>query len=176
MNRFIFVLAIAIPVLASPLAPVLAEDGVKIGYVDLRKVLTESKAGKQHKAEMEKLIKQKQDQLSKEEQKLRDLQQSLEKEKLVLTEAQRQEKQQQFQQRVQDFQRQRAEAQQELSQRDNQFTQRAVADIQDIIREIAKQEKLILVFEKNDMPVLYAADGPDLTEKVLQRYNARPGK
>jgi len=51
-----------------------------------------------------------------------------------------------------------------------------MTDIGKIISEIAKQEKLHLVFEKNRLPVLYAADGPNLTQQVLKKYDAQHGK
>lgn len=159
--------------------PVHAEDAIRIGYVDVRKVLYESESGKRHKAEMERLIKSHQDQLSKEEQKLRELQQAYEKNKLTLTEAQKKEKQKEFQDKFQAFQQHRSEAQQELSKKDNEFTRQALADIRAIVQALAREEKLALVFEKNElngMLVLYAQDGPDLTDKVLARFNAKSGK
>jgi outer membrane protein len=82
-----------------------AADKPAIGYVDMRTVLVESKAGKQHKLDMEKFVKSKQTELKKEEEKLKSLQQTLEKEMLTLTEAQKQDKQRGFQEKVQVFQK-----------------------------------------------------------------------
>jgi len=153
----------------------LAADGPRLGYVDVRKVLSESKAGKSSKAVLEKLIKQKQAVLEKEEKQLKDMQQSYEKEQLTLTEAQKKEKQKAFQEKLQAFQKLRAESQNEVRKKDTEFTNKAMNDIQAIIRELAEQEKLLMVFEKNQVP-LYAQDGPDLTDKVLKKYDAKYGK
>ncbi len=151
-------------------------DDVKIGYVDLRKVLTESKAGKRTKGEIEKVVKQRQDTLVKDEQKLKTLQEAFEKDKLILSEVQKQQKQQEFQQKLQAYQKAAGEAQREVGQKEAEFTKKAIPEIKAIISEVAKEEKLVLVFEKNEMPVLYATEGPDLTDKVLKKYDAKGAK
>ena len=146
-------------------------EAVGIGYVDMRKVLTENKAGQRVKADIEKAAKTRQDALAKEEQKLKGLQQAYEKDKLLLSEAQRKEKQKDFQKKFEAYQKQAAQAQKELSQKEADYTKKAVPEIRTIIRELAQEQKLSLVFEKNQVPALYSADGPDLTETVLSRYN-----
>lgn len=162
----------SIVVLLSLLALTAAHaDAGNIGYVDMRKVLTENKGGVKVKADLEKAVKARKDVLAKEEEKLKALQAAYEKDKLLLSEAQRQAKQKDFQQKLEAYQKQAAQAQRELSQKEREYTQKAVPEIRAIIRELAKEEKLTLVFEKNEIPALYAADGPDLTDKVLTRYN-----
>lgn len=146
-------------------------EAVGIGYVDMRKVLTENKTGQRVKADIEKAAKARQDALAKEEQKLKGLQQAYEKDKLLLSEAQRKEKQKDFQKKLEAYQTQAAQAQRELSQQEAEYTKKAVPEIRAIIRELAQEQKLSLVFEKNQVPALYSADGPDLTETVLARYN-----
>jgi outer membrane protein len=155
-------------------APVLAADSVKIGYVDVRTVVLESKSGKQHKVDMEKFVKDKQVALKKEEDKLKTLQQNLEKEMLTLTEAQKQEKQRDFQGKVQAFQKSAQEAEREVRQKDTEYTNKALEEVRKVITEVAKDEKVGLVLGKSEMSVLYAEDGMDLTAKVIKKYDSRP--
>lgn len=162
-------LAVVLSFVLIPLAAY-AEVG-NIGYVDMRKVLTENKSGQRVKADLEKEVKTRKDALAKEEGKLKALQEAYEKDKLLLSENQRKEKQKDFQRKLEAYQKTAAQAQRELSQKEAEYTKKAVPEIRAIIRELAKEEKLVLVFEKNDVPALYAADGPDLTDKVLTRYN-----
>jgi outer membrane protein len=152
--------------------PSYAEEPARVGYVDLRKVLVESKSGKSSKAELDKIIKQKQDQLKKEEQKLKDMQQAYEKDQLLMTEPQKKAKQKEFQEKAQAFQVHQGEAQQELRKRDAEFAQKAIGEISKIVAELAKEKKLMLVFERTAQP-LYAEPGPDLTAEVLKRYDAK---
>lgn len=151
-----------------------AED-VRIGYVDVRKVLTESKAGQQVKGEIEKLVKKHRETLGKGEQELKDMQGAYEKDKLLMSESQRETKQQEFQDKLKAFQQARARAQREIDEKERAFTNQALPKIREIIRDLAKQQKLTLVFDKHDASVLYAADGPDLTDKVIDRFNAKGG-
>lgn len=155
-------------------APVLAADSVKIGYVDVRTVVLESKSGKQHKVDMEKFVKDKQAALKKDEDKLKTLQQNLEKEMLTLTEAQKQEKQRDFQGKVQVFQKSAQEAEREVRQKDTEYTNKALEEVRKVITEVAKDEKVGLVLGKTEMSVLYAEDGMDLTAKVIKKYDSRP--
>ena len=154
-------------------SPVLAADSVKIGYVDVRAVVLESKTGQQHKAEMEKFVKDRQAALKKEEDKLKSLQQTLEKEMLTLTEAQKQDKQRGFQEKVQAFQKGAQDAEREVRQKDTEYTNKAVEIVRKLITDVAKDEKLGLVLGKTEMSVLYAEDGMDLTAKVIQKYDSR---
>jgi outer membrane protein len=157
-------------------APVLAADSLKMGYVDMRAVLTESKSGKAHRAELENYIKDKQAALRKEEDKLNAMKQSLEKEQLTLSDKQKQDKQHDFQAKVQAFQKMAGEADQELRKKDADYTNKAVADIRKIIADLAKAEKINIVLAKTDMTVLYADDGMDLTQKVIDKFDAQSAK
>jgi outer membrane protein len=156
--------------------PGYAEGKPRFGYVDLNKVLLESKTGKRNKAEIEKLVKQKQEQITKEVQKTKNLHQTLEKDQLVLTDAQRRTKQREIQQKREDLQQMERDAQREVNKKNNEFLNKAMGEVRQITAEIAREEKLTLVFDKYQMPVLYAEDGPDLTDKVMKKYDAKAGK
>lgn len=168
------VLGLAALLVAGAAFSAYAED-TRIGYVDMRKVLNESKAGKRAKDDIEKLVKQRQGVLDREQQQLKSMREAYEKEQLLLSDAQKQAKQREFEEKVRAFQQSTAEAEREVQQKQNEYRRKAIPDIQAIIRDLAKAEKLTLVFEKNEMPVLYAIDGPDLTAKVIQRLDAKGG-
>jgi outer membrane protein len=150
-------------------------DDTRIGYVDMRKVLNETKAGKRAKEDIEKLVKQRQGGLDKEQQQLKSMQEKFEKEQLLLSDAQKQAKQREFETKVRAFQQSTQDAERDVQQKQAEYTRKAIPEIRAVIRDVAKEEKLTLVFEKNEMPVLYAVDGPDLTAKVIQRVDAKSG-
>lgn len=172
MKRIAWAVLVAVGIFHLGLA--YAED-VRIGYVDLRKVMNESKSGQKARAEIEKMVKERRERLTREDQELKDMQQTLEKNKLLMSESQRAAKQKEFEDKLRAFQQARADAQREIEQKDREFASKALPQIRDIIRDVAKEQKLTFVFEKNDTPVLYAPDGPDLTDKVIQRFNAKRG-
>lgn len=150
-------------------------DDIHIGYVDMRRVMTETKTGKRVKAELEKTFKQRQETLAHDQEELKKMQQAYEKDKLLLSDAQKQTKQREFDDKMRAYQQSAAEAQREIDQKQIEYTRKAYPEVQAIIRDLAKEQKLVLVFEKHEMPVLYAVDGPDLTDKVIQRLDAKGG-
>ena len=176
MRKVIFASLFIATLTVSAIQSSQGEDSSKYGYVDVRKVLLESKTGKLKKAEMEKLIKQRKDQLVKEEQKLKTMRETYEKEQLILTDVLKQQRQKQFQEKLEAYRKMASEAQKELGQKDAEFSRAAMVTIREVVAKIAKEQNLNLVFEKNDQPVLFAKEGPDLTNLVIKRMNAKPGK
>jgi len=153
-------------------ASAVAADQPLIGYVDLQKVVNESKSGKQARAALEQLVRQKNEQIAREEKTLKDQVAAFEKNQLAMSEAQKNQKRKDLEERFQTFQKSRSEAQRDLAKRENEFLSKAMPALRDIIAAIAQSEKLLLVFDKREMPALYAAEGPDLTGRVLKEFDA----
>lgn len=148
-------------------------DTPSIGYVDMRQVLLESKIGKKKKAEFEKLVKEKESQLSKEEEKLKAMEQAFQKEQLLMTEEQKQAKRREYQEKSQTFQRMVRDAKEEVARKDSEFTAKAVGEVRAIVADLAKSMKLQLVLEASESGLLYADDALNLTPKVMERYDAK---
>src|SRR3989344_5979435 len=144
-----------------------------MGYVDLRKLLVESKIGQKNKAELDKLIKEKEKALTGEEGKLQAIQQAFQKDMLLMTDEQKQAKQKEFQEKAEAYQKLVSEAKQAVGKKDNEFASQSLAEIKKIIAAVAKEMKLNLVLEASESGLLYAEDGMDLTQKVLERYDAK---
>lgn len=157
-------------------APSYGADSLRIGYVDMRQVLVASKAGKAHQAEMQRMIKEKQSELDKETQKLQAMKDSFEKEQMTLSDVQKKAKQKEFQDEMQKYQQEVGDAQNLVHQKDSEYTQKAVAKIRGIIAQIAQKDKLNLVFEKTELMVLYSDPGLDITQQVMQKYDASGAK
>ena len=150
-----------------------AAEAPTIGYVDLRKLLVESKVGQKNKAELDKLIKEKEKALTGEEGKLQAIQQAFQKDMLLMTDDQKQAKQKEFQEKAEAYQKLVNEAKQTVGKKDNEFASQSLVEIKKIIAAVAKEMKLSLVLEASESGMLYAEDGMDLTQKVLERYDAK---
>ena len=144
-----------------------------IGYVDLRKLLIESKIGQKNKAEMDKLIKEKEKLLASEEGKLQALQQTFQKDQLLMTDEQKQAKQNEFQEKAEAYKKLVNEAKQVVNKKDSEFASQSMVELKKIIAVLAKEMKLSLMLEVSESGILYAQDGMDLTQKVLERYDAK---
>lgn len=169
MKKFIFFLPLIL--LLSNTA--MAADKPDIGYVDVRKVLLESKIGKKNKAEFEKMIKEKESSLIKEEEKLKAMQESFQKDQLLMTDEQKKAKQKAFQEKADAYQKMVKEAKQEVGKKDSEYTAKSLAEVRGIIAELAREMKLKLVLEVSESGLLYADENMDLTAKVMEKYDAK---
>jgi outer membrane protein len=161
---------------AGSMAVVQAEEVLRVGVLDVRKVMVESKTGQQHRAELEKMIKERRDKLSKEEASIKALQEKLEKDKLVLTDKQKEQKQKEVEDKIGVLKKMSQDAQQEVAKRDGELSTKASGVVRDLINDIAKQEKLALVVDKNQSVIFWVAQEVDITDRVLKAYEAKTSK
>jgi outer membrane protein len=153
-----------------------AEEKLRIGIVDLRKIVLESKPGQAHRAERDKIVKERREKLAKEEQAVRGLQEKLEKDKLVLTETQQEQKRKEISDKIAALQKEAQTAQQEVSQRDNEALKKADALLHAIVADIGKQEKLSMVVDRNQPGLVWIDQPVDITDKAMKAYEAKAGK
>ena len=167
------IIVLSLILLMATLGIASAEEGLKIGYVNMRKALNECKAGKAAKEKLEKSIKEKQVTLDDEKKKLESMQEDFEKKASLLSDKAKQEKQKEFQEKVQTYQKLLADAQKEINEKEADATKKIIEGLKDVISAIAKKESYTLVFEETEISVLYAKDGLDLTDKVIAQYNEK---
>jgi outer membrane protein len=151
----------------------MAADPPAIGYVDVRKVLLESKLGKKNKAEFEKMVKDKESTLAKEEEKLKAMQEAFQKDQLMMTDEQKRARQKAFQEKANAYQKMVRDAKQEVGKKDNEYTSKALTEIRAIVADLAREMKLSLVLEASESGLLYAEQSMDLTPKVMDKYDAK---
>jgi outer membrane protein len=166
-SNILFLMAVSLSGIA------MAAEKPAIGYVDMRQVMLESKIGKQNRVVIEKFVEDKKAGVAREEAKLKAMQESFQKDQLLMTDAQKKDKQREFEGKVETYQKLVAEAKQAINQKDTEFTSKTVAEIRDIVRDIAKELKISLVMETGEMGLLYADEDMDLTQKVIQKYDAK---
>lgn len=153
-----------------------AQDKLRVGVIDVRKVLVESKPGQRHRVELEKMVKERRDKLTKEETNIKSLREKLEKDKLVLTDVQKDQKQKEIEGKIADAQKLAQEYQQQVAKRDNELSGEASAIVREIIADIAKQEKLAMVVDKNQSGIFWVEEPVDITERVAKAYETKAGK
>ena len=162
----IYLLSLGMFIVSTGLA--LGEESVKIGFIDMRKVLNLSEAGnaarKQMTLEMEKMRKD----ISGMEQELAKLKEDLEKRGTVISETIRMDKERDFQLKLRDLERFRQDVDQEMKLKDRDLTLQILRSIEPVIRRIAEEGKFTLILEKNDPVVAYSSNTLDLTEEVIK--------
>ncbi|MEK7850403.1 MAG: OmpH family outer membrane protein [Deltaproteobacteria bacterium] len=148
-----------------------AEKAVKIGYIDLQKALNESDQGKEAKLSFNKRVEELQKVLDEKQNELKKLQDELEKQKGLLTPEARGEKEKAYQQKIKDAQRFAKDSQEELQQKDAELTKKIIKDLKDIIKKLGTDDGYTIILEKGEAFVLFAAEGIDITDKVIKSYN-----
>ncbi|KIH75755.1 periplasmic chaperone for outer membrane proteins Skp [Geoalkalibacter ferrihydriticus] len=155
--------------------PALAQN-VKIGYVDLQRALNLSSAGVGAKEEIAKKVREYEGQVSQRQDELRKLKEELERQAVLLSEDARSRKEREYQQKLRDFQRFTKDIQDELQQKDAELTRRILEDIFQVIGEYGAREAYTVILEKTESSLLYAADHIDLTDRIIEAFNARARK
>lgn len=153
-----------------------ASGNTKIGYIDLQKALNESEAGKEAKASFNKRVEELQKVLDEKQNELKKLQEELEKQKGLLTTEAKGEKEKVYQQKLKDVQRFAKDSQEELQQKDAELTKKILKDLREVIKKIGTDEGYTIILEKGDSLVLFAAEGVDITDKVIKAYGAKGKK
>lgn len=150
-----------------------SQTNLKIGIVDVQHVLTQSKAGKKAKSNIESYVKKKKKELNKEEKVLDKLQKEFEKNKLTMTKDQVRKKQAQFQKKLTAYKKKAAMSSQEVEKRKRKYQSRALKELKKIVDEIAAKDGYQMLLEKNETGLLFAEESMDITEKVMKIFNKR---
>lgn len=151
-----------------------AQDKIKIGFVDIQRVISESQAGKNARDRFQAQVKKAEADISKERQDLDRLKSDLEKKGPLLKEEERRNMEADFQKRSVTLQRRMSDYQQELQLKNNEMMSDILKDLEKIVNEVGKADKFTLILERSQ--ILYSDQGIDITSKVIETYNSRTKK
>lgn len=145
-------------------------DVAKIGIIDLQRVAETSSAGKASKAEIEKQGKNMETELRNKQAELEEAKKRLEREAMVMTREMREEKERDFRIKVNDLRTLEKKYKQEMNELNKRLVRQLQKDVFEIVQEIGKKEGYLLILEQ--VGVIYSPNSIDVTDKVIQRYNA----
>ena len=152
-----------------------AQSG-KIAVVDMQRAIMETEDGRKAKARLEKLFKSRQEGLDKQQKELKKLKDDLDKQKNVLSREALQGKVESYQKRLVELQEVYMKYQRELAQKEGELTQSIVERMQVILRRMGQTQGYALIVEKNEAGVIFVPSNLDVTDLLIQRYNAGEGK
>jgi outer membrane protein len=144
-----------------------------VAYIDLQKALNLSDAGVSAKQEISEQVKKYEVTVKEKQEALLGLKQDLEKQAVLLSDDAKAQKTRDYQQQVKELERFTKDIQEELQQKDADLTKQILAEIFDIIDELGKEGDYDVILEKTESSLLYAAERIDLTQKVIDAYNAK---
>jgi len=147
-----------------------AADVAKIGVVDFQKIFSTSAAGKQAKAEIQKQGKKMEADLKGKYTEIEEIKKNLEREALVMSKEMREEKERDLRIRINDFKSLQKRYEDSMREVEKRFITRIKKELYDIVQEIGKQEGYLLIIES--VGVLYSPTTIDITDNIIQKYNA----
>lgn len=146
-----------------------AQD-LKIGFVDLQKLVSKSSRAQAQQAKLSKWVEEKQRGLENKRKELQDLQEQLQKQGPMLKEETRNAKIKELGLKEMEYKMAEKEAQSQLQTEQRDLDEVFKKDLVNIVKEIRAQKKLSLVL--NSMALFAADDAMDVTDDVIKLYDA----
>ena len=147
----------------------LLADPVKIGVVDLQKVIQTSNQMKVIQQKLEKEFKPRRDKLMEVETSLKEDMAKFERDRTVMSSTQKKDLEKKIVATQQQFERDGHQYQQELSTAHNEAMESLYSKVRSTISKIAQEEKYDLIIQKDAAP--YSAEILDITQKVVKTVN-----
>jgi outer membrane protein len=168
---------LALPALAAlALAALLAagasaQETAKLGVIDVERILQESVAGKAVIEQLKQLQEQKRAELQAKRDSLDELRKRYTDSRLTLADDKLAEMEKQLEDRTIELQRAQDDAQRDMQKRQGEAFGRIETQVLPIIDQVGKELGFTLIFNKYQSGLLFAADGVDITDVVIQRFD-----
>jgi outer membrane protein len=166
--------ASALTVLLVLAGSVWAADVAKIGVVDGQRVLETSTAGQAARAQIKESYQRMEEDMKKRGAEFEELKKQFERNAMVMSQEKREDSQREMQIKQMDLQQLGKKYSGDLKELEQKLTDRIQKDVLKLVAEIGKEEGYLLIVSKP--AVLYNPTAIDLTDKLIQKYNAKYGK
>ena len=165
---FVWFLCVGL-LLAAPLA---YAGEVKIAYLNVRRVLSESKQGSKETQAFTKKANDYGKIINKKQEELKALKESLEKKAAMLSEEARREKEREYQQKAKELERMAQDFQSELKQLEKEMLDKLMGSLQKVVEKFGEEGNYTLILEQTGSTILYAPTTIDVTDQVIKAFDA----
>jgi outer membrane protein len=143
---------------------------VKIGYIDLQKIIEQSTKGKELRERVQQLRKEKEKILSAKQEELVRMRQDFQQKAMTLSDKARLDKEQELRQKELEFQNLSESFRQEVLMEGKKLQMLMFKELAEIVQKIGQQEGYTMIIDKD--ATLYVSDSIDITDKVLKQYDS----
>ncbi|MDD9942361.1 MAG: OmpH family outer membrane protein [Myxococcales bacterium] len=157
-------------------APASADAQSKIGVVDITRAISETEDGRKARDKLKKLTDKRQKALDKQKGDLLKMKEAIEKQQAVLSAEVLAKKNQDLQKAFAELQTNLMEFQRELSAKEAELTKDILERMTEIVRRIGQKDGYSMILDRQQGGVVYVPSSYDLTDVLIQRYNAGEGK
>lgn len=150
-----------------------AEAALKVGFVDLQQVLTQTKRGQEARAKMQAEVSQRQREIDAQREEIEKMEAELQKQSSVLTAAARREREEAIQRKKRDLQLTIEDYQRDLAKRQNELLNELLSELVAVVQEYGKEKGYTLILERRQGGVLYSGEGVDITKEIIKRFDKK---
>jgi len=154
-------------------APAVAAEAPKVAVVDFQKALDSVADGEAARKKLDAAMKDKQASIKTLETQLKAMKDEYDKQSLILSEAARKQKEQEFMNAQMQYQQTAQQSEQEMQQMYVQLMEGLLAKMRAIAGEIGKEKGYDLILETSAGGVVYWGPTLDITQELITRYNAK---
>ncbi|MDH5484117.1 MAG: OmpH family outer membrane protein [Gammaproteobacteria bacterium] len=148
--------------------PAFAADNLKIGFVNMKQLLTESTQVAEINAKLQKRFSEPKKQLEDMAKSIQEQEKEIKRNELMMTESKINKSKQDLLARVQEFRQMEARLGQELQAVQNEELTAFRQVVAKVLEDVAKKESYDLILNDG---VMYAAKSINITDKILERLN-----
>ncbi|MGD9974215.1 MAG: OmpH family outer membrane protein [Desulfatirhabdiaceae bacterium] len=153
-----------------------AADVVKIGVVDFQKVLEISTPGRSAQAEIEKQGKQMESDIKNKGSEIENIEKKIEKESVIMSKEAREEKQRDLRIKIGDLKALQLRYMEDFNTLEKQSISQIQKEVLALVQDIGKNEGYTMIVEKRAGGVICSTLSIDITDAVIEDYNARASK
>ena len=155
--------------------PLSAAEAVKVGVMDQQILMERSKAGKRALEDLKSYSLTRQKIINADDQELKDLEQAIQDPNSKLSEAAKQEKQEQFRAKLETYQRRLADFNREIQQKQREMVAEYSKKVADAAQAVAQKEGYTAIIDKGSdamiRVVLYHQPALDVTDQVVKEFD-----
>jgi outer membrane protein len=170
IKRFLSVGVLSFSLLTGGLS---AADVAKIGVVDFQKILEISEACKAAQIEISKQGKQMEADLKDKGAEIEFIEKKIEREALLMSKAEREEKEREIKIKIRDFKALQQKYLEDFKALENQSISRIQKEVVALVQDVGIKEGYTMIVEKRAGGVVYTLSSVDITDAVIQNYDAR---
>ncbi|MBW2673926.1 MAG: OmpH family outer membrane protein [Deltaproteobacteria bacterium] len=148
-----------------------AAEAGEIAFINMKKVVLESDAGKAAGLDLQKFMEGKKAQRQEKESRLQKMQADLKKQAPVLTESAYKEKELTYQKNYRDYKRFIEDANAEMKLKDQEFSRKLIPEILKVTESIGKKGGYACIMDVVSGKLVYYSKKNDITTKVIAAYN-----
>ena len=144
----------------------MGQESIKIGYVNVQRVVNSSSSGKLAKENFQAEVKKVESNLLKTKKELELLESDFKRKSLLLNEKEKKNLQRNLQKRIRDYQMTMRDKQEELREREREMTTAFLKTVHSIVVQLGKAENFSFIMQKEQF--MYSNNSMDLTDKIIK--------